>query len=352
MSYTIPTLDDLRKKGLSVVSNTLDKSENAMIYDGISACAVVCNEILFFARKEFEKMDINNNSGDDLDKYVYQRTGITRTEAVKANGKCRFIGTQGTLIPQYFVITNGDKEFQTRYGDVITEQGYVDIDVEAVIGGNIGKIPAHTITIIKEKLNGLDSVDNQSEISGGYDAASDTELRQAYWDYYQDKATSNNPAHYKKWAMEVPGVGQARVIRAYNGPLSVQVIILNDFYQSANEELLAKVKAHIESRQSFDVRDLSVISATPVLLNIQTQLVLFDGYDDAAVKKQIKINIEEWLSRYIDPQYVRTSVSYFEVAGIIAKTDGVKDITSFLLNGGTTNIPISETQVAEVGVVS
>lgn len=354
MSFTIPSIDEVRTLGLNAITNTEDKTENAMVYDAVASGAIMAHELLSFAKNAFDKMDIENNSGDDLNRYVFLRTGITRKMGTLANGKLLFAGTPGTLVPQGYIVTdaNNNVSFKTLYGDVITEGGTVLIDAVSTVVGYQGYITADSLTVMTDKRQGITSVTNTEDMEEGTDPETDAQLRTRYYMFFRDRATSNNPAHYRQWAMEVDGVGQVRVVRAFNGPLSVKVILLDNRYQSADGELINNVDAHIRTRQSFDVEELLVVSATPILINIDTDLILADGYDDAQVKNNIADNIRNWLSDYIDPLWVRESVSYYDIISIVKQTEGVIDINTLTVNGGTANIPIGIEQVAEMGTVT
>ena len=352
--FTIPSLDEVRNLGLDAVDNTLDKSENAMVYDAVASGSVMVYELLSFAKDAFDKMDIENNYGDDLNRYVYLRTGITRRAGTYAKGKLLFKGTPGTLVPQNYIVKNEDEtvSFRTLYADVIDDTGSVLIDAVSVITGYQGYLDSDTLTVLSERISGITSVTNPEAVEDGTDPETDVQLRTRYYLFFRDRATSNNPAHYRQWAMEVDGVGQVRVIRAFNGPLSVKVIVLDNLYQSADEELINSVDAHIRTKQSFDVEELLVVGATPVEINVQAELLLTSGYTDEEVKSAIAENLRSWLSTYTDPLWTRESVSYYDIIAIVKQTQGVIDIVDLTVNGGTANVPIGIEQVAEVGAVT
>ena len=349
--FIIPTIDDFLEIGLNEVSATLDKSENAMIYDAIGSGAHMAYEISAFAKSAFDKMDVENNFGSDLDRFVFMRTGLIRKSGTFATTDLKFTGTAGTTIPQGFMVSNQDGTviFKTNYGDIIASDGTLTIPATATVGGYLGYIAPDTITVMPSILAGVTSVTNPSEIVDGTNPETDVQLRSRYYLYYQDRATSNNPAHYRQWAMEVSGVGQARVVRAFNGPLTVKVILLDSQYLPADSELCQTVYDHILTRQSFDVDELSVVGATPVELNISVELKLVAGYADSEVKNKIADKLRTWLMTYADPLYVRETVSYYDIISIIKQTEGVIDIVTLAVNGGTSNIPVGIDQAAVVG---
>lgn len=352
MAFTIHTFDEMLTLGLSAVSNTMDKSENAMIWDAVAAGAVMAHELEVFAKRAFDLMDIENNFGKDLDRFVYQRAGIERRVGTKAQGVAQFTGDAGTVIPKGFGITDGRVEFLTEIEGVIGDDGKVLLPIVCSKYGDFGPCQPNTLTDQLKVLNGIKTVTNPAYISAGYDTDTDEKLRWRYYDYLRNKATSNNPAHYRMWANEVPGVGQVRVYRAGPTPLSVKVVVLDNRFKAAPPDLVEAVRQHIEEKQSFDVDHLEVVSATVVPLNIAVSLELEKGYTDEKVKKIIKKNIDDFLSQSVDRNFERRVISFYDIASVIIRTEGVLDIKALTLNGAADNIQLSDYEVAEIGDVT
>lgn len=350
MPFDYKSKEELLQIGLDAISDEFDKSENAFIYQAISATAVIAHDLMLKVEDIHKKQRLDNLEGADLDHYVYDRTGLRRKEATRAVGKVTFYGNDGTLIPQHTVVTNGTVSFVTEYGDVIRD-GSVTISVLSEDKGNLGSFPAQSINQMASTVIGVERVENAEVIQPGSNAESDLSLRARYRLYMTDTPTSNNPAHFRQWAKEVDGVGQARVMRSFKGPGTVQVVVLNNEYLAASSELIDKVKANIESKMGFDVVELSVVAPSVVKLNLQLNAEYSDGYESEQVKVSIKERLKSYLSNYADPNYIRTFVSYWDIAVLVKGTEGVRDIRSLTVNGGQNNITLTETQVIEVGDV-
>lgn len=107
--------------------------------------------------------------------------GISRKQATKAKGTERFNGTAGVNIPiGYIIETENDINFVTTESGLITSNGYIDLDIEAVNVGSSGNAPVNTITKIINPLIGLNSITNIEETLGGQDMESDTTFRMRY----------------------------------------------------------------------------------------------------------------------------------------------------------------------------
>ncbi|MDU7244985.1 MAG: baseplate J/gp47 family protein [Clostridiales bacterium] len=363
------TYDELLREGMSVISNTVDKSENAMVWDAVSAGALIAYELEVFAKRAFDLMDIENNHGDDLNRFVFQRTGIMRRPPMQAVGILKVTYSRSPLSLGPLTLTRKDRlsdgEHLFRPSKAVTFDGFSGADsnireqtklvaVESIVAGNIGDIPPNTEFIVPEAHGAYKAIKatNPETIYTGYDGDTDENLKKRYYEYLQNKATSNNPAHYRMWANEVPGVGQARVYRAGPTPLSVKVVILDNRFKAAPPDLVEAVRQHIEEKQSFDVDHLEVVSATVVPLNIAVSLELEKGYTDEKVKKIIKKNIDDFLSQSVDRNFERRVISFYDIASVIIRTEGVLDIKALTLNGAADNIQLSDYEVVEIGDVT
>ncbi|WP_191219297.1 baseplate J/gp47 family protein, partial [Salmonella enterica] len=142
-------------------------------------------------------------------------------------------------------ICAGDINFFVTETKVIGESGRVTAEVEAEHYGSIGNVPANSITQFPVSVAGLLDVYNPEPVTNGYNEETDEQLRQRYYDKLQRPGKSGNKYPNEQWAMEVTGVGGVRVNSRYNGPLTMQVVIINNNMQPADEELVQAVYEHI-----------------------------------------------------------------------------------------------------------
>ena len=90
----------------------------------------------------------------------------------------------------------------------------VTVNIIAAIAGKSGNVPANTITVNSDKIVGLSSITNETATTGGYDEESDENFieRIKEYDQSQDNSFIGNDNDYRRWALEVDGVGEAVVI--------------------------------------------------------------------------------------------------------------------------------------------
>jgi uncharacterized phage protein gp47/JayE len=298
-------------------------------------------------------MSIENLSGDELAQRVNERTGIGRKAATKAVGSVTVTGN-GTINEGDLFETEDGIQFQATETKEIVNSGTVSI--EALIAGVIGNVPANIITLFPVTLAGINTVTNPDPTYDGFEAESDADLLQRYYDRIRTPATSGNKNHYKNWAKEIPGVGDAKVFPLWNGDNTVKVIIINSERQPASAELVQQTQEYIDpgitglgDGQAPIGAFCTVASALALDINVSFTVTLETGYTIEDVKVTVSANITEHLKEIA---FVEDYVKYSQIGAIILNSEGVLDYTDLLVNNGTQNINIPSDNVAVLGGVT
>lgn len=338
---------EIHNRMLTKTSDEYDKSDGSFIYDATKPPAIE----LSYLQEQIEivesKLDIMNLKNDELSRFVYARTGITRKSATHANSILKIVGNAGTKINQGdLASTPSGVLYEFIESTTIDTSGINNVKVICQSAGAVGNTPANTITILPISIDGVVSITNPSAITNGYDAETDDELRERYFDKLQRPGKAGNKYHFEEWAKSVVGVGDARCIPRYNGPLSVKVIIIDSNGMPASSELVATTRALIESEMAFGVEDLSVVGATAVPINLAVTLRLLSSADEVTVVASIKENIKAYLKELA---FKVNRVSYAKIGALIIETEGVADYENLLINGTTGNVEILDDQVAVMG---
>lgn len=334
---------------LGKIGEEHDKNTGSFIYDATKPAAIE------FETKSKEiaavqaKLDVENLSDKELERFIYQRTAIERKPATKATEEVIVSGSQGSSIKKGDLVGTDTINFVSLEDKVINETGFMHVLVECEQFGVIGNVPANSITKFPVTLPGLINAYNPRSFTNGYEAESDTDLRQRYYDKLQKPGKAGNKYHYLEWAKEVTGVGDARVVPRFNGPLTMKVVIIDANKQPASSELVQEVREHIENEMPFGVEELSVISAAAVPINLSVTLTLADGYTEEMVKTHIKKNGMEYLQQIA---FKTSFVSYAKIGALIIASEGVLDYQDLLVNGRAANIAIGNEEVAIMGGVN
>ncbi|MCS5501929.1 baseplate J/gp47 family protein [Lysinibacillus sp. A4] len=339
----------IHERMIANISDDYDKSKGNFVYDVTKPVAVEFAEQQKKIAAVQEKLDVENLTGDELTRFVYQRTGRIRKPATQATTTVIVSGTAGTLVKTGELVGTDTILYTVIENVTLNESGFAHVRIQCNEFGRIGNVPANTITKFPVSINGLVNVYNPEPVVDGYDEETDKDLRQRYYDKFQRPGKAGNKYHYREWALEVTGVGDVRVIQRYNGPLTMKVVVIDANKQPANAELVQKVYDHISEQMPFGVEDLAIIPAIGVPINLTATLSLADGYTEPVAKSNIKENMIEYLKRIA---FKESYVSYAKTGSEIIDSEGVLDYQNLLLNDGIANISIGNEEVAIMGGVN
>lgn len=342
------SLEQIRNDMLENIPNTEDKSENSFIQNAVMPTSIEFFTMYRDIEETGNKIDIENLEGEELERFIYQRTGIQRRLATRATGTVVISGVELTTIGEGLLVSASDIEFRVTEPSVISANGSVEVPVEATVTGSSGNVPVNTIDTFPSSEPGLIDVYNPVAITNGYDEENDTSLLARYYEKLRQPAKSGNKFHYEQWAKEVVGVGGVRVVPRFNGPLTMKVVIIDSNQQLASGELVQEVDDHIRVEMPFGVDELLVISATAKTIDISATLSICDGCELAQVQEDIKQNVKRYLQEIA---FSRTYVSYARIGSIILDTDGVLDYSDLKLNNTVANVAVGNEEVAIMGVI-
>ena len=102
---------------------------------------------------------------------------------------------------------------------------------------------------------------------------------------------------------------------------------------------MKKVKEYIDDLKPVGA-DLTVGTAEEIAINVSCKIEMTGN-----VTENIKKNISEYLTE------ISFSKGYAKIGQAILNTDGVIDYTNLTVNQSTNNVPITETQIAVLGVL-
>ena len=339
--------EQIKEDMLKNIQNTVDKTQNSLIHDALSPASIEFALMYMNMDMIRRKLDIENLRGEELERFIYPRTGITRKYATKALTTVIVSGQEGSKIKKGDLVGTGTINFVSLEERIIGSSGQVSVFLSCEEYGSIGNVPANSITEFPNQISGLTDVYNPEPVINGYDAETDDELRQRYYDKLQRPGKAGNKYHYEEWAREVVGVGDVKVFPRWNGPLTVKVVIIDSSGQPASVDLVDRVFNHIEGERPFGA-NVTVASAEPVEINISVDLTISENYLLDEVKENIKTNISKYLKSIA---FKKDYVSYAQIGSIILETEGVIDYTNLLVNDGTANVVIGNEEVAIMGVI-
>lgn len=355
--YNVPSIAEIEEEMLSNISDDYVKDVGTFTRDMVKSFSIQSYILEKKLEEYYKKLDVYNLSGDELTKYVKQRKGVIRKEANPAKGVLTVEGN-GTIKVGDIFETEAGNRYKAIEEVLINKTGVVNI--EAVQAGADGNVGANSIIFIPVTIQGITKVTNKQPLTDGYDTETDDSLRERYLIEIQKPATSGNVYHYMQWCREVVGVGDVRVFPLWNGNNTVQVVIIDDNKVVANEELINRTQEYIDPKgqnnetwgtgagQAPIGAYCTVSTATAKVINIESSLVLKDGYDLDVLKPLIENEIKEYLKSIA---FKRDSVSYAILSSWILNVEGIQEWTSFKINGLQENVTVSSKEVAVLGDV-
>ena len=140
------------------------------------------------------------------------------------------------------------------------------------------------------------------------------------------------------------------------GNNTVEVVIIDQKKQPADSELVQKVQTHIDPNSEGLGNGAApigakcyVAAATGLSINVSARVTVSLSADRETVIQNIKDNITEYLESIA---FVNDFVSFARIGEAIIGTEGVEDYTNLTVNGGTSNVEVTDKQVAILGGVT
>lgn len=341
MAKQVANVNSIHSAILKGISDGYQKTQGFPTYDLTRGIAIGIEELENIAYDTAYKQDVDNLTGDELDNFIVQRTGQTRTKSVKAVGEITIVTGQGSILKGDLFETELGVQFES------TETKYVKkgdtVAIQAVEGGASGNVPQDSIILTPVTIQGISEITNKENTHGGYDEETDDAFRIRYYELLRTPINGVNANTYVVRAKEVDGVLGARCIPIWNGKNTVKVIIIGNDYKPADTELIKAVQDYIDPNMNGDGSGTApigavttVVGATPTNINITIKgLQIESGYSEDTVKQDIK----DRLDRYIKSTVFNTDyISVAKCASEIMQVDGVKDYSNLLLNGEHTSI--------------
>ncbi len=372
------TYENLLESALERVPNTVDKREGSIIFDALAPVCAELAQAYIQLKSVIQETYVLTATAENLDLRVAEE-GLARFSATSAVK--RGIFKDGMDRPKEIPIGNrfstiGMKE---DFNYVVTEQ-ITDDEGRFVDGayllscekkgkegnGYIGKLLPIT------PINDLGSAFMDELLMPARDQEPDDELRARYQEKVDVKSFGGNLSQYDQWIRELKGVGEVQIYPTWNGGGTVKCSIIGVDYNPASTTLLEEVQQAVDpdnmTPQGIGLgiapigHKVTVVTATPVPMNINANISLSSGYDKGQVLEKISESINEYLldvrKKWGSPDdYNKYSQNVFisQINFAILSVMGVANVTGTTINGKNMDIVLKEDasvqQIPVVGTV-
>ncbi len=329
------TYETLMKEALSIITSDIDKQEGSLIMTALSPCIYKLAETYVQLDALIDLVSGDTATGEYLDRVVSDY-GITRKSPTYAYRK---------------VITSGEVEISKRWS--LNETTYEIIELLSTNVykakceqlGSIGNIYSGILEPI-DFVNGVTATLSEI-ITSGEDTETDDNLRLRFYNKVRTPGTSGNADHYKQWALEVSGCGDAKVFPLANGHGTVKILVVDENME-IDTNLPATVAQYVETVRPIGAT-VTVESPGSKAINITANIRLDGSEILANVKEAFTTTVTSYLKETVFDIY---SVSYAKIGSILLSTSGVQDYDSLLVNAGTANITIADSEMAMIGTIT
>lgn len=292
---------------------------------------------------------VDETSGRFIDKNA-AGYGITRKPGTAASVLLTFTGSVGTTIPAgTLCVTQDGLGFAIDEALTLGEDGRGTVTATADAVGTAYNVPAGAIVSMQQAVSGVTSLTNEEAAAGGTDPETDAALFARLDAYKKTPPTSGNDRHYHQWALAVNGVGAASVIRCWDGPGTVKVIIADMALRPVEEELRAEVASYIETQRPVTA-EVTVESAAGVPVTVSVTVTADGTVSKPATEQELTERLAEYLGEIAFTE--GAEVVYNRVLALVMGLPGVTDCADLLVGGGTDNVPLDVTQIPMLGTVT
>lgn len=344
--YSERTAAEILNDMLATVRNDIDKREGSIAHD-MQAPAAQEIEMLGFELDAILELGWVDTSQSEYLTLKCAEMGIDRKLAVVAQGYVTFTGKVGALVPEGSVVfTSGGIRFTTDVDALIGEDGTTTVAATALDAGADGNVSAGEITQFDATLQDVTAVTNADNFMGGVDEETDDSLKERYYLKVRKPITSGNIYHYRLWATEVEGVGDAVVHPIWKGPGTVKVVLIGDDGRAPDLSIVDDVVTHINENAPIGA-DVTVVPITELGIDIAVKLTLAGDLVAEDIRSDLEASIAAYLATTTDG-----IVRYSQVANAILDTPNVIDYESLTVNGGAANVSIPADTIAIVGEVT
>lgn len=357
------SLDEIHRVGLSVLPADIDMSEGNHPWNFTRSTAIIAAELRQFHFPEIIKLIFPEWSyGTFLDEHAKSRK-MARREATAASGELTITGKVGTVIQAGSLFSTAavnnepSVDYRVLTSTRIPESGSVTVAIRCTKPGIVGNTQPGTIVLVSSKITGITSVTNEAAVTGGTAEESDESLIQRILEHDQSQGDTftGSVADYKRWAMEVPGVGSATVIPAQNDSGIITIIITDSNGEPATEQLCNDVYNHIMKPDDPDNR----LSATNALIRVTPPATMAIGIQatvelsEGATIESVKSAYMAKLAIYLQEALGAKEIKYTRLWAALSSAEGVNDFSGLqfgvkrgdTISYGTSNVAITSNQL-------
>ena len=373
IDFSANTYQNILSSMLAQVPSTFDKRDTGPIQTALGPAAYGLAEFYVGLNQVQQAAFVQTATGSDLD-LLSAWAGITRYPASAAVRLGVFNTTVN--IGSRFSTVNGTNSINFTATATATvsdpQSGSYYYQLTAETPGTIGNDYTGPILPITSVL-GLTSAQITDILVPGDDEETDDELRARIIEALNNRPFGGNIAAYKQYVSAIDGVGGVQVYPVWNGGGTVKLSIIGADWTPASPTLVENVQNAVDPPPNQGLglgmapigAQVTVVAPTEVTVNISATLTLSPGYSIEQVQTPVETAMGNYLQGIVeawDTNVSATGVAYSadvyvaRVTAALVGVTGVVNATNVQLNGGTSDLTLTETgttqQIPVLGTVT
>ena len=324
----------LLERMLSRVDDKIDKREGSVIYDALAPASVEADIL-------YQELDfvLRNTFAITADRFglirIAQSLGIEPFPATSAIVKGEF-DIQVDIDSKF--ISEGLNFTVRKFIESSDNKHYFELICEDV--GEIGNIP-YAKLLPSETIENLTHAYIVSVITPGVEEEETEHLRQRYLQRVREPATSGNVYHYRRWALEVAGVGGVKLFPLWNGNGTVKLAIVNSKMEVADSTLISEVQKHIDTVKPIGAT-VTVVSARNKNISITAKIRTVQGASLQDIQDSFKLATKEFFK---ENAFKTNYVSVAKIGNILLNINNMLDYSELKLNNTVSNIELEDEEI-------
>lgn len=347
--------EDILKRMLDRIPDTLDKRQGSIIYDALAPAAAELAQCYIALDIYQDQTYLENAVGENLDNRVADY-GISRNQATFAKRIGEFKDTNGNLM---------QIELGTRFGIPNVNGGYNFIVSEEVVTGKYIMTCETSGTVGNEyfgELLPITSINNLGEALltdiyiAGEDIESDESLKARTISKLRETPFGGNVAEYKQYVEGLEGIGACLVIPIWNGGGTVKIVPITSGLDIPTEAKINEIQTLLDPTQNqgeglgiAPIGHVVTVSApTKLDININCNIQLDNTYSLEGLREQIMESIDDYISE-VQQDWATSEILTIYNSRLIAailNVKGVTNVENLTINDSASNLSIYPKEAA------
>lgn len=349
--YENLSYEDILKRLLERVPDTMDKREGSIIYDALSPCAIEI-KLLYIAIDDA----LSDSFADTASREFLIRRAAERGLYPKAAACAELRAVcvpEGLDIPLGTRFSMGENYF--FIAEKLSDNSY---RIKCENAGAAGNSIFGTMTPV-EYVRGLESFSAVEVLIPGEDEEDTEAFRKRYLGSFDSHAFGGNVTDYIEKTGAISGVGAVKVTPVWQGAGTVELTILDSELNAASTELISRVQELIDPEAAMGEglapigHSVTVDTAEAVPIDISMHLDFDEGYSFTGLRDEIEAVISDFLLELRRNWSARNSASVrvSQIESRLVGVRGIVDISDTKICGAASNFELTRLQIPVLGVI-